>query len=144
MKKFLFVIILFVAFIILFVLINTKNIILFINWGILLPYPKNVDVIYNYDFMEGEDLEIWYYESKKHNNITKQLEKMNKKLVKAKIELYYNYLNETNKELFNKNVSIDKLLSENNYYLFLNKKERFLLIIYDINGKKLYYFNSNT
>ena len=69
-KKYLTIlIILLIIFIIIFIFISNPRVVTYINWKIYLPRPQKIDVIYNFEFREGEDLEIWHYSKKEQKRL---------------------------------------------------------------------------
>ncbi len=127
--------------------LNVNNITLYINWKIFLPKPTSETTIFKYEYREGEDLRIWNYEN--NDNVplfSKKLDKINNiNLVKTLIEKYYSYLNESEQELFKKNIDYDTILSTDNYYLYKteNNERGMLILIFSEKEKKLYIFNVN-
>ena len=68
--KFLFVFIIIKLVIISVSLVGCNNAtILKINWGLKVPNPKSIEVIYNFEYREGNDFEIWTYESSDVENM---------------------------------------------------------------------------
>jgi len=125
-----------------------ENVNLSINWKIDIPKPKNIEVLYNYEYRDGEDLEIWYYEKENieeivNNNNFKNIDEENKSFIYQKMNDYYIILDEDKKKLFDENVSIERLITEENYFAFNTSKdneESWILLILDYKTGKLYYF----
>jgi hypothetical protein len=73
MKKIRIIILLILILVISFIVIDAKidhnNILLKINWDIWLSKPNNVEIIYNFDYREGDDFEIWTYNDSKIDSI---------------------------------------------------------------------------
>ena len=44
--------------------LNNPRIVIYMNWKIYLPKPQERNVIYRFQYREGEDLEIWQYAEK--------------------------------------------------------------------------------
>lgn len=120
---------------------------IYINWNKYIPIPDNTKVIYNYNYREGQDLDIWQYNNNKTNKIKNlnYFKKMNKKNVEKQIKEYYKKLDEQEKKLYNKNININELTNNKNYYAFLDvpKENRYILLILDTNENKLYLFHEN-
>ena len=117
----LMIIILILSIILLF--INSPRVIFYINWNIYLPKPQKIDIIYNFEFREGEDA----------------------KFLKEKLKDYYTILKDDNKHLFNINVNADSLLVQENYFLYVSKKDNdlsWMILILDYNNANLYYFSN--
>lgn len=148
MKKiWIYCIIFFIIIIVIYNVFNTSNIVLYINWNIKLPKPNKVDVIYNYQYREGEDLEIWHYNDKKINKIinnksSKKIDKINKEFIKQKLNDYYIVLDDNEKDLFNTSVNIDFLIQEENYFIYYEKDKSWILLVIEYKSKDMYYFNN--
>jgi hypothetical protein len=144
----LMIIILILSIILLF--INSPRVIFYINWNIYLPKPQKIDIIYNFEFREGEDLEIWHYNKKVLEKIIsnrnfKNIDSENAKFLKEKLKDYYTILKDDNKHLFNINVNADSLLVQENYFLYVSKKDNdlsWMILILDYNNANLYYFSN--
>lgn len=148
MKKiWIYCIIFFIIIVVIYNVFNTSNIVLYINWNIKLPKPNKVDVVYNYQYREGEDLEIWHYNDKKINKIinnksSKKIDKINKEFIKQKLNDYYIVLDDNEKDLFNTNVNIDFLIQEENYFIYYEKDKSWILLVIEYKSKNMYYFNN--
>lgn len=148
MKKiWIYCIIFFIIIVVIYNVFNTSNIVLYINWNIKLPKPNKVDVVYNYQYREGEDLEIWHYNDKKINKIinnksSKKIDKINKEFIKQKLNDYYIILDDNEKDLFNTNVNIDFLIQEENYFIYYEKDKSWILLVIEYKSKNMYYFNN--
>ena len=148
MKKiWIYCIIFFIIIIVIYNILATSNIILYINWSIKLPKPNKVDIIYNYTYREGEDLEIWHYNEIKTNKIInnkslKKIDKIHKEFIRQKLKDYYMILDDNEKELFNTNVNVDSLLEEENYFIYSERDETWILLLLDYENKNLYYFSN--
>ncbi|MDO5393341.1 MAG: hypothetical protein Q4F33_01970 [Mycoplasmatota bacterium] len=112
--------------------LNSYRFNMYVNWNILLPKPNNINVVFKFDYREGEDFVVWHYkdtkkvvEEKKFNKIDEK----NQTKVKSIIEKYYNKLDNKEKEKFNKNISIECLSNLENYYIHMGNDERYLLMI---------------
>lgn len=118
------------------------------NWEINIPEPNKIEKIYNREFPEGEDLEIWHYEEKSireiiDNNRFKEIDEQNKEFVLQKIDSYYGVLDDDEERLFNEYVNIESLVREENYFAFNTDKSNeasWILLILDYKTGKLYYF----
>ena len=42
---------------------NSHSLLLRINWGICLPEPKEVETVFTFDFKDGDEFEIWHYDT---------------------------------------------------------------------------------
>lgn len=119
-------------------------------WGINIPKANKVEIIYNYKYPDGEDLEIWNYEEEKvkeiiNNNKFKNIDEQDKSFIQEHMEDYYRILDDNEKNLFNKNVDISSLLVKENYFAFTTQKEderSWLLLILDTKNCKLYYVSN--
>ena len=108
------------------------------------------NVIYRFQYREGEDLEIWQYAEKDIKKITnkeifKNIGEQNKEFIQQKLKEYYEVLNDTNKQLLNDNVNILSLLEESNYFAYINKEndtKTWLLLIINSKTNELYYFSN--
>lgn len=112
--------------------LNSYRFNMYINWNILLPKPNNLDVIFTFDYREGEDFVVWHYKDAKKVVEEKNFDKINEKnqiKVKSIIEKYYNKLDNKEKEKFNKNTSIECLSNLENHYIYMGNDERYLLMI---------------
>lgn len=105
----------------------TNSILLKINWEISMPEPNEVEVIHHFDYKEGDDIEIWKYDSSKVDIIKdkkefKLINDSNLGEIKSYLNQYYEGLsyNEELQEKFNDNVSIEDIASEGNYYSLIN------------------------
>lgn len=151
MKKVYLIIFSVIVLIILF-LLTKSNIILYINWQILLPNPINEKIIYEHDFTDGENFYIWLYDANKYNKALsrqgfKKISEDNIKYLEEKMEKYYDNLDNNEKTLYWNNVSWDDfnfntLSQYNNYYYYKNKDNNNLLIITNVKNKCLYIFES--
>lgn len=147
-KHLIILIITLIITLIIFTVINNPRIVAYINWKVYLPKPQKIDTIYNFEFREGEDLEIWYYSENGvrkiiSNNTFKSINKQNKDLIKQKLYEYYDILNDDNKNLFNANVDIDSLLLEENYFTYIEKEDSsWLLLILDYKNNKMFSFEN--
>lgn len=150
-KKYLIILVILLIIVsIIFVFISSPRIVIYINWKVYLPKPQKIDVIYNFEFNEGEDLEIWYYSKKRiekiiNNDIFKTVDERNKDFIRQKLNDYYEVLDDKEKSLFNANIYIDSLLVDGNYYIYSNKEynnKTEMLLILDYENNKLYYFNN--
>ncbi len=132
-------------------ILNSNNTIFFINWNIKIPKAYKVDVIYSYEFRDGEDLEIWHYDKRKiekminSGNFT-MVDEKNQSFIIKKLDEYHQSLDQNEKNLFESNVDINSLVIKENYFLFLNKNEKhnltWTLLILDFKNKQIYYFNN--
>ena len=137
-----------IVFFIIVMGLNNPRVIAYMNWKIYLPKPQKIDIIYNFEFSEGEDLEIWYYKENKIQKIInskyfKNINKSNKEFLEEKLNNYYQKLNDDEKELFNKNTKTTLLL-EDNYFAYVEKgydSETWALFILDYRSCKLYYIS---
>lgn len=141
-----------IAFLILLSGCNRDNVLLKLNWNISLPEPKEIEKIYNFDYREGDDFEIWKYSESDLENIKKKeffnmITDDNIKEVKNAVSKYYESLeyDDNLKNKFNENFSIDKIVVKGNYYSFITEEEKdpdcYLLILLDVNTNAVYYFN---
>lgn len=153
--KFLFVFIIIKLIIISVSLVGCNNAaILKINWGLKVPNPKSIEVIYNFEYREGNDFEIWTYESSDVENMKdydefKIITEDNIDLVKGFFKKYYDDLsyNEEKISQFEENFSIESEIKEDNYYVLIKDDEGtigedFLLLYLDVENNKVYYFAS--
>lgn len=139
-----------IFFVVLIVIPMSPTAVLFVNHGIVLPSPKSIDTVYRFDFREGEDLEIWLYNNKAFNKVISKkyflkINEDNSVKVREFITKYYENLNVDEKEMFDENVDISSLVNSNNfYYLDIDKNDErtFLLILADVENKKLYFCNT--
>lgn len=131
--------------------VNIHNFQLKINWDMYLTKPDKVEVIYNFDYREGDDFEIWKYSNLKLNKIRdnghlKLITNENLQDIKNIFNSYYNQLayNEKYQSEFKKYFSIDEMILENNYFSKITDNDdsnNFLLLLIDTRSNKLYYFN---
>lgn len=142
-----FVIILFIPILLISFLTNERTA-LYINWGINIPRANNVNIIYNYEFREGEDLEIWNYKTEDIEKIAKNdnfksIDEENKEIIEEKLNDYYRILDDNEKKLFNTNVDVQALLLPNNHFAYISEDDiTWLLLILDSENCKLYYFSN--
>lgn len=135
---------------IIIIFLNNHRITLHINWKIYLPKPQKIDIIYNFQYREGEDLEIWKYDEKDIKKITnkeifKNIDETNKEFIQQKLKEYYEILNDTNKQLFNDNVNTLSLLDKSNYFAYISKENdirTWLLLIINSKTNEMYYFSN--
>ncbi len=112
--------------------INSYRFNMYVNWNILLPKPNNIDVVFKFDYREGEDFAVWHYKDTKKVVEEKKFNKIDDKnqiKVNSIIEKYYNKLDNKEKEKFNKNTSIECLSNLENHYIYMGNDERYLLMI---------------
>ena len=112
--------------------INSYRFNMYVNWNILLPKPDNIDVIFTFDYREGEDFVVWHYKDAKKVVKEKKFNKIDEKnqiKVNSIIEKYYNKLDNKEKEKFNKNTSIECLSCLGNHYIYIGNDERYLLMV---------------
>ena len=105
---------------------------MYVNWNILLPKPNNIDVVFTFDYREGEDFVVWHYKDAKKVVDEKKFNKIDDKnqiKVNSIIEKYYNKLDNKEKEKFNKKTSIESLSNLGNHYIYIGNDERYLLMI---------------
>ena len=150
-KKYLIIlIILLIAISILTIIINNTRVIIYMNWEIYLPKPEKINIVYNFDFREGEYLEIWHYRKESQNKIInnkkfKSINESDKDFIIKKINEYYEILDNDEKILFSDNVPLNTLLEGENYFAYINKKndeKSWLLLLLDCKNNKLYYFSN--
>ena len=135
---------------IIIIFLNNHRITLYINWKIYLPKPQKIDIIYNFQYREGEDLEIWKYDEKDIKKITnkeifKNIDETNKGFIQQKLKEYYEVLSDTNKQLFNDNVNTLLLLDKSNYFAYISKENdirTWLLLIINSKTNEMYYFSN--
>lgn len=135
---------------IILIFLNNPRIVIYMNWKVYLPKPQERNVIYRFQYREGEDLEIWQYAEKDIKKITnkeifKNIGEQNKEFIQQKLKEYYEVLNDTNKQLLNDNVNILSLLEESNYFAYINKEndtKTWLLLIINTKTNELYYFSN--
>ena len=146
--------------ILLFVLINRRNI-LYIEWKIFLPRPNNIDVIYNYIGREGEDFEVWHYNYKKTEKLInhRKFRPVDTQFLKKKVEKYFpsydiliRYYSKDERNAINqfKEKVNNLVLDRHNYYAYITRKELYddklyvdhLLLILDTKENNLYLFKS--
>jgi hypothetical protein len=125
-----------------------------INWELRVPNPKSIEVIYNFEYREGNDFEIWTYDSSdiedmKEYDKFKIITEGNIDLVKGFFKKYYDDLSYDEEKIskFKENFSIENEIKEDNYYLLIKDDEGtidedFLLLYLDVENNKVYYFAS--
>ena len=131
--------------------VDMNNLLLKMNWGIFLQKPNKVDIIYRFDYKEGDDFEIWTYNKLRINKIIDNnkfelITSKNIEEIKDIFNSYYNTLsyNEERQKQFKSHFYIDKMIVENNYFSITYGNEdrnNFLLLLIDTKDNKLYYFN---
>ena len=112
--------------------INSYRFNMYVNWNILLPKPNTIDVVFTFDYREGEDFVVWHYKDSKKVVEEKNFNKIDDKnqiKVNSIIEKYYNKLDNKEKEKFNKKTSIENLSNLGNHYIYIGNDERYLLMV---------------
>lgn len=117
-----------------------------INWGIYLPKPIKNNIIYRFDYKEGDDFEIWEYsnsklEKVKSKNYFNVLTDTDINDVKNYINVYYEEINKEEKSKFNANFDINKIVVPGNYYALIREENNYLLLLLDDIDNKIYYMN---
>jgi len=118
------------------------------EWNINLPKPNKIEKIYNREFPEGEDLEIWYYEDESikeiiNNSSFKEIDEQSKEFVQQKVDSYYGPLDDDDERLFDEYINVESLVKKGNYFAFNTDKDggaSYILLILDCKTGKLYYF----
>lgn len=150
-KKYLIILLtIIIVMITIYMFLSIPTVVLYINWKVQLPNPQKIDALYNYEFREGEDLEIWSYNKEKtekivNSGIFKIIDEQNKDFIMKKINNHYNILNDTEKILFNNNVDLESLLTEENYFFYSDKGHdnmTWVLLVLDYKNNDLYYINN--
>lgn len=145
--KALIIIIIWITFILTILYNFSDSIFLKINWDIYLPKPSENNIIYRFDYREGDDLEIWEYNNSKVEKIKKNdkftvITDVNITDVKDYMNTYYDELgNDEKKSKFNNNIDINKIVVQGNYYSLIKENDNYLLLLLDITDNKMYYLN---
>lgn len=98
----------------------------YINYGVSLHKPLNIDTIYRYSFGEGEDFYIFNYENDKdiekiiQKNGFKKITESNLEEITKVLNIYHNDLCEKELSIFDKTTNISNLTKIGNYYLYSN------------------------
>lgn len=124
----------------------------FINWHIYLPGVKEEKIFYDTFFREGDRISILTISNldslkkiKEINNF-EAISSKNINIIQDNLLNFYNGLGEfkevNGKEVYDKNINIEQLLSTNNYYLIKKKNQNksYIILILDMENKKLYSF----
>ena len=130
----------------------SKSDLLKINWGISMPKPIEIKIIHNFDFKEGDDIEIWKYETSKVEKIRDKnefirIDENNLTDIENYLNQYYEGLSydESIQEKFSDNIPIEELVMEGNYYSLIKAEEKhtncYLLMILDTESNYLYFLN---
>lgn len=129
---------------------------IYLNYGVKLHKPLNTEIVYTYDFGEGEDFYMLNYDKKKdikkiinRNSFTKITEDNLEDITKV-LEKYRNDLCKDELGKFDNTTSVSELALIGNYYLHSDENEifnehnehYFVEIIFPKN-KKLYHFGIN-
>lgn len=120
---------------------------MYYNWHLLLKKPEVNKVIFEYEYRKGEDFEIWEYDDINQiissNGFKKSTEK-DDEFVRNILYRYYSQLDDTEKELFDKNTSTEELARATHYYLYKERgSDEYILLIACPNNKKVYYLHVN-
>lgn len=114
--------------------------------------PLKEEKVYIYDFREGEDFSIFYYDKKAMKKIIKtngfeEITENNKEKVNQILKRYQNALSEERRKLFDKTTSISELANVGGYYLYINNLDDFdddyFICTIDSKMNKLYVFYVN-
>lgn len=124
----------------------------FINWHIYLPGVKEEKIVYDTFFREGDTISVLTISDfnslkkiKKINNF-EAISSENMSTIQNNLLNFYNGLGQfkeiDGKEAYNQNINTEQLLSTNNYYLMKkkNQNESYLILILDMENKKIYSF----
>ena len=139
-------IILIIFIVIFFIGTQEKNVIL-VNWGVSLPKPQKTDrIIYRHGIQDGEVLEIYNYTPKTIGEVIKseyftQISNLNKEFLENTLNDYCNMLSAEDRTIFNKNINISSLITEENYFSYITNKtdeKTYLLLIVDFKNSKMY------
>lgn len=127
----------------------------FINWHIYLPGAKEEKIIYDSFFREGDTISILTISN--HESLKKIKEINNFEAIsfenienlRNNLMDFYNGLSVgekgiNGKEVYDKNINVEHLLSTNNYYLIKkeNQNKSYIILILDVEDKKLYTFTT--
>lgn len=118
------------------------------NWGIDIPKAQKVEVIYKYEFRDGQDFEKWYYKKEDINKIItnnkfQYISTQNKELVIERLNNYYEVLDDEEKKLFENNIDIESIVQEKNFFSLIirdDDKRNWALLLLDCQLNILYYF----
>lgn len=114
--------------------------------------PLKEETVYVYEFREGEDFSIFYYDKKTMEKIIKkndfkEITDSNKEEVNQILKRYQNDLLNQRRKLFDKKITISELSSVGGYYLYLNdiddSNDDYFICIISPTMDKLYVFYVN-
>lgn len=115
-----------------------------VNWGIDLPKHEKEMNIYSTNIRDGKSLRIYYYDDYKKVLSAASFKKItadNIEKIRFVINDYREQLNSKERKLFNKNFDIDKIIREDNYYIFKSDSQQdYIFLILNSKGE-LYYIN---
>lgn len=149
-KKIIIILVVFLALILIFVHVDSK-LDLYINWKIYLPGIQRRTVIYDNFFRQGNQISIFKYHSKGKMKLIRDINHFDKisskntKEIQTFLSDFYNHLGynqkgEGGQSKYNKYINTNQLLSTNNYYLLKEKNESYIILILDMENKRLYTF----
>lgn len=149
-KKIFIILISLIVLIIGFIHIDSK-LDLYINWKIYLPGIQRRTIIYDDFFRTGDQISIFKYYSKwkmksiRDINHFDRLSPENIDNIRESLLDFYNRLGsnfekDNGKKNYDESINISQLLNINNYYLIKRKDESYIIMIMDMNAKKLYTF----
>ena len=149
-KILIFVIVVLVAFNIIFFRQLNHFMIYYSNYKIIIPMPKSKEIIYDSSGIDHTGFQIWYYNNSGIKKIIKKsyIKKITEENKDIAMQNYFD--NVINSGFFNdanidENFDASKVISKGNYYAFIvNESEQhtYLLLFLDIETNRLYVFES--
>lgn len=115
------------------------------QWKVWLPEPNTVVELLPDENagMDGYSLACWNYSSVKMEKIIQNnhFKKITEEEIMPLLERYKQYVEDSNKDLFEKKLDIERLLEHENYYAYFNDEDHlfhFTILITDIRNNRLY------
>jgi len=151
-KKIIRILIILIVLIVCFIHVDSK-LDLYINWKIYLPGVQRRTVIYDSFFRTGDQISIFKYYNKGKMKMIRDMNHFDRISPENIYNIQENLLDfydrlgpntdkDSGKVKYDENIQIKQLLNINNYYLIKREDESYIIMIMDMNNKKIYAFIS--
>lgn len=121
-----------------------------LNWGVYLPKPLNRNNIIYTDGRDWERLDIYTYSKEGIEEVIRSkyvtlINESNIKDVENCLNKFEEFLNYKEKDIYNKNINRELLLTNENYFAIIpreNDNRTWLLLIVDLKANTMYCFGN--